>query len=240
MKRNVKKGIRIVVGIVVVGLSLFFWIDYRMEKLSAERWTIALLRNVGIDFFYAISGDVISFPRDDVLTKTADQLAFLQELWRELYTGNESGIYAQNVDRPRNKYCDASIWTVIKNMPENPPENLIVLATRNVDPSSLRTRFSDGDIHKHIRFEERFEPPENMPILRKFAVLITAGGSGTIVPVIHPASRMPKATTYDSIYKQAMVFYGKEASFDLTTNLVNGLQVKYLTPEGVEVIPTND
>jgi len=125
-------------------------------------------------------------------------------------------------------------------MPENPPENLIVLATRNVNPSSLRTKFSDGDIHKHIRFDERFEPPENMTILRKCAVLITAKGHGKIIPVVHPASRMPKATTYDSIYKQAMVFYGKNPFFDLTTNLVDGLQVKYLTPEGVEVIPTND
>ncbi len=125
-------------------------------------------------------------------------------------------------------YFDADIWTVIKNMPDNPPPNLIVLATRNVDPSSLRTRIADTDMEKCIRFKEK---KDDLWILNKAAVLIRADGLAISAPVVPPTSRRKYTGMYKYIYANQ--------PFDLTTNLVNGLQVKYLTPEG-EIIPVND
>lgn len=236
MRRIVRKTIKIVAGIAVVVLPLFFWIDNGLKKMNARDMAVWHLQCAGTDFFRKLK-ESGAFS----MAETERQLAFLQEIWRELQseTGYESDIYSQNFYKSRNKYCDASIWTVIKNMPENPPDNLVVLATRNIDPSSLRVRPS-GEMYKHIRFDERFEPPENMPILRKYAALITANGCGAIISVVPPTSKKVKATTYNCDYTQTTAYYGKEAFFDLTTNLVNGVQVKYLTPDGAEVIPTND
>ncbi len=132
-----------------------------------------------------------------------------------------------NKDIP-NAYFDSSIWIVVKNIPDDPPQNLIVLATRNVDPSSLRTKLTYEDMQKHIRFREE---NDDLEILRKYAVLFFADGMCTSVPVVSPVSRGANRTTYKFIYRNR--------PFDLTTNLVNGLQVKYLTPEG-EIIPVND
>ncbi|MDD2230386.1 MAG: hypothetical protein PHY48_13355 [Candidatus Cloacimonetes bacterium] len=132
-----------------------------------------------------------------------------------------------NNDIPKS-YFDADIWTVVKNIPYDPPSNLIVLASRNVDPSSLRTRLADEDMQKHIRFRGE---NNDLWILKKIAVLICADGMSISVPVVSPTSRRANRTTYRHIYRSQ--------PFDLTTNLVNGLQVKYLTSDG-EAIPTND
>lgn len=191
---------------------------------------MATMRWVGQKF-----ASEFDFPKDDGSTG-AEQLAFLSEQWHLL----QNEMNDRHGDNYHDKFCDVNIWTAVKNRPENPPPNLIVLATRNVDPSSLRTRFTEEDMQKHIRFDGQFEPPPNMPILKKCAVVVYADGNAHIMPVVSPASRKRNETTYDSIYKWWMSYYDKEAFFDLTTNLVNGLQVKYLTPEGVEVVPTND
>jgi hypothetical protein len=125
-------------------------------------------------------------------------------------------------------YFDADIWTVIKNMPDDPPPNLIVLATRNVDPSSLRTKITDTDMEKCIRFNEQ---KDDLWILNKAAVLIRADGLAISAPVTTSTSKRKYTGKYKYIYA--------DQPFDVTTNLVNGLQVKYLTPEG-EIIPAND
>lgn len=125
-------------------------------------------------------------------------------------------------------YFDTEVWTVVKNIPDDPPSNLIVLATRNVDTSSLRTKLTDEDMQKHIRFKEK---KDDLWILNQAAVLIRSDGTATAVPVVPPTSRRKNTATYRYIYRSQ--------PFDLTANSVNGLQVKYLTPDG-EVIPTND
>lgn len=125
-------------------------------------------------------------------------------------------------------YFDSSIWAVVKNIPDDPPPNLIVLATRNVDPSSLRTKLTDEDMQKHIQFRGE---NDHLMILRKYAIVFFADGTCTSVPVVSPTSRRGKRTTYRFVYRNR--------PFDLTTNLVSGLHVKYLTPEG-EIIPVND
>lgn len=260
MKRIMRKTIKWFAGIIVVGLLIFLWVNHIMKEYNAEEWALINLTSAGREFFATIlwqSEGSLTFPRDggqaeltawvrgvseegvviprnDGMTEAEHQLAFLQEQWRLVQQSD-------SIHEHTRKYCDASIWTVVKNLPENPPENLVVLATRNIDPSSLRTRFADGDMHKHIRFDRQFEPPPDIPILKKYAVLVYAQGGYTIIPVVDSTSRRSrKETTYDSIYKSRLFYDVKEAAFDLTTNLVGGLQVKYLTPEGEEVIPAND
>ena len=231
MKRILKSNIGRFAGTVLVGLSILWGIDYIAKRFSIEDLTPSRLRGAGFAFVCGYLDTAITFPRDDGSTE-AEHLAFLQEQWRKAH------VYVTNTNDIR--YCDANIWSVIKNIPENPPDNLVVLATRNIDPSSLRTRFSDGDIHKRIRFDEQFDPLQKYPTLKKYAVVIYANGNGRIISVAPPASRRAKSSTCYRMYKYEMEYYGNDASFDLTTNLVNGLQVSYFTPEGKTVIPDND
>jgi hypothetical protein len=135
----------------------------------------------------------------------------------------------RNIDKDIPKaYFDAEIWTIIKNIPDDPPLNLIVLATRNVEPSSLRTKITSEDMAKCIRFKEK---KDDLWILNRVAVLIRADGLAISVPVVPPTSKRKRTGMYKYVYH--------DQPFDLTTNLVDGLQVKYLTPEG-EIIPVND
>lgn len=114
-------------------------------------------------------------------------------------------------------------WIVIKNIPADAPGNVIVLATRNIDPKSLRIRITKNDMTKTIQFAA--EKSEDS--LKNWAVLIRKDGKTVVLPRTRKQSRRE---SYGFIYKK---------SFDLTTNLVNGMPVKYLTPTG-EVMPTNE
>ena len=209
----------IVVGIIFVvslfSLWIFDLVEKRVERINKQNVEIARILWAGTLFA------VTTFPNDSDSTE-ADQLAFLQKQWHLI----KNDMSDRQDDSYYDKFCDENIWTVVKSRPENPPSNLIVLATRNIDPSSLRTRLTDGDMQKRIRFDQHFVPPENLPTLKKVAVVIYADASRGEI-----GTGMKADTTYNRIYKGI--------PFDLTTNLVNGLQVKYLTTDG-EVIPTND
>ena len=214
MKRIVIKTIKIVAGIILAGLLFFLWAYDFVEKGKKKEVEISCIRWAGMNF----AGWRVNFPRDNGSTET-EQLIFLQKRWHLVQNDMSDPDYY-------DKFCDANIWTVVKNLPENPPHNLIVLATRNIDPSSLRTRLTEADMHRHIQFNEQFESPQNLPVLKKHAVLIRADGSSCIVQ-----KGRSNETTYEHIYR-GIPFY-------LPTNPVNGLQVKYLTSDG-EVIPAND
>jgi len=216
MKHRMKGCIKAFAAIISAGLIFFLWMAAYERKHRPEGVATYMMLSMGRDF--ARKTTFQRFPRDGGATE-AEQIASLQKQWREAKPYSE--------DDPRSKYCDANIWAVVKNIPEDPPENLIILVTRNIDPSSLRTRLTDGDMQKQIQFDEQFIPPENLPILKKYAVVIRADGSWWM---IFPKSKA-MSRTYGKIYRGE--------PFDLTTNLVNGLQVKYLTTDG-EVIPTND
>ena len=215
MKRAVIKNIRIVVGIILAGL-LFLWVYDVMEKFNKQDVAMGSMWWTGKTF--AMNE---TFPGDDNST-VAEQIAFIQARWYGVKKGMNHG----RNDNYYDKFCDANIWVAVKNRPENPPPNLIVLATRNIDPSSLRTRLTEGDMQKRIRFDKHFVPPKNLPILKKTALFIYADGSRGGVGV-----NSRTYATYNRIYKGS--------PFDVTTNLASGLQVKYLTTDG-EVIPTND
>ena len=113
-----------------------------------------------------------------------------------------------------------NFWTVVKNLPSNAPNHVVVMATRNIDPESLRSRLTEVDMNKSIRFVHE----KQKGLLRDWAIFIRKDGSS--VAVLHSA-----ITPLKYIYRNS--------SFDLTTNLVNGLPVKYLTPTG-EVTPKNE
>lgn len=115
-------------------------------------------------------------------------------------------------------------WNIIKNLPEDAPDNLIVMTTANVNPTSLRTRLSDRDMYKRI------EVVQNSPVrvLRERICLVRKDGKVVELWI----GRSPQAKfTYREVYDNI--------PFDLTTNLVNGMPVKYLTPTG-EITPTNE
>ena len=229
MKRILKIFINLFIGISVGLLLLWRIAVYLVEKSKEEEMTDYVVKSAGFHFAYDVLLGYYTFPRDDGSTEEG-QLASLREQWQGLQSDMEDekrGKHAPDVIKAQSKYYDARIWAVIKNLPENPPDNLIVLATRNVAPSSLRTKLTDRDMHKRIRFDEQFEIPQNMSILKKYAVFIYADGNTRSLRIDRPNAD----ATYGYIYR-GIPFY-------LPTTPVNGLQVKYLTSDG-EVIPAND
>lgn len=115
-------------------------------------------------------------------------------------------------------------WIIVKNLPENTPDNFIVMATANVNPASLRTRLTEEDMSRQIGIAKN----HHERVLREHIYLIRKNGE----TVELQKSLSPQAKfTYREVYNNT--------PFDLTTNLVNGLPLKYLTPTG-EVTPTNE
>jgi len=115
-------------------------------------------------------------------------------------------------------------WIIVKNLPEDAPDNFIVMATANVTPASLRTRLSEEDMNKRVEIVRN--PP--MRVLRERICLVRKDGK--VVELWKDRSPQVKYT-----YREIC----DNMPFDLTTNLVNGLSVKYLTPTG-EVTPINE
>lgn len=115
---------------------------------------------------------------------------------------------------------DQNMWTIVKNLPSNAPNNFIVLATRNVDPKFLRSRLTEDQMDDKLDFL----PKEKNGLLRKHFIIIRRDGSAFI-------------SKCEKTYRGAPFrdLYGNRP-FDLTTNLLDGLPVKYLTPDG-EVAP---
>ena len=114
-------------------------------------------------------------------------------------------------------------WIIVKNLPEDAPDNFIVMASANVSPASLRTRLAEEDMDKRIEIAKN----PQMRVLRKRIYLIRRNGQ---VIELWKGRSPQENFTYREVYDNSF--------FDLTTNLVNGLPVKYLTPTG-EVTPTN-
>lgn len=113
-----------------------------------------------------------------------------------------------------------NFWMVMKNLSSNAPNQVVVLATRNIDPKSLRSRLTNDDMDKSIRFV----PEKQKGILRDWAIIVRKDGSSI---AFLRAATVPLRYIY------------RNSPFDLTTNLVNGMPVKYLTPTG-EVTPSNE
>lgn len=228
---KLKKRHPIVVASVIVSIFLviIFFFGVILKVYSASTGLAhSYLVTIGRAVAYSLK-ESNSFPRDGDSDGRNHQLVKFNQ-WYSLFDVdkllNDSD---RRIDKDIPKaYFDSSIWTVAKNIPDDPPPNLIVLATRNIDPSSLRTKLTDEDMQKHIQFREE---KGHLMILGKYAIVFFADGTYTSLPVVSPTSRRGKMTTYKFIYRNQ--------PFDLTTNLLNGLQVKYLTTKG-ETIPVND
>lgn len=223
---------RVFVGIIFFVAILLLWggIVTLMEwKRNGDFYLRSQLQRTG-RIFASVLAEKNAFPQDACPMGT-DPQTDQDKQWYEQIKVEETIKSCADIEPTGSVhkiyYDDVRIWTVIKNLPDNPPKNLVVLATRNVDPASLRTRLGTNDMKKHIRFRKE---KDDLRILRRFAVLINAGGGSIAVPVTSSPDRFANLR-YETIYRNQ--------PFDLTTNLVNGLQVKYLSPDG-EVLPTND
>lgn len=226
-----KRILKVFSVIILVSLALLIWAVRVYKKDNIREMSVSRMIDAGTNYYIWLlhpdEGLKYAFPFDDELSES-EQITFLHEMWNEVRT--------EKASEHARKYYDPNIWTIIKNLPDNPPDNLIVLATRNIDASSLRTRLTVEDLDKCIRIDEHYVPPENIPILKTAAVVINATGSRCIIstnPGYHQKFRR--------IYLDWKPWKPSEEPepFDLTTNLVNGLEVKYLTTDG-EVIPAND
>ena len=160
------------------------------------------------DYFnWLITGAPPSLPEND------------KKCLRHLREEIVSQLYGRNIFTEKNMP-----WMIAKNIPEDAPDNFIVLATANVNPASLRTRLTEGDMFKRLEIVQG----NPMRVLRGCAFLVRKDGK--VIEFLE--GRTPNAKyTYREIYDNL--------PFDLTTNLANGVTVKYLTPTG-EVAPTNE
>lgn len=122
--------------------------------------------------------------------------------------------------------ADNNIWIVIKNLPDNAPDNLVVMATRNIDATTLRTKLLKEDMEKKLKFTQE----KQKGMLKKWAVLIYYNGRIEYI-------RCDKQPT---VQWQNLSFsrHGNFMPFDLTVINNNQSKVKYLTPNS-EVTPSN-
>ena len=195
--------------ILVVCVSVLIYAINRPLKrtFGDSSATVSILLTSGKIIFDGLN-KTNAYPKDN------DLIVFTNE-WRK--------IQASILDPQISDYYDIKNWIIIQNIPENPPDNLIILTTRNIDPTSLRTKFTVHDMQKQIRFT----PVKKFPILNEFAVLIRADGTSVLV-----VKRRPETMTYQFIYNGTF--------FNATTNYNNGLRIKYLSPDGKEIIPANE
>lgn len=119
-----------------------------------------------------------------------------------------------------------NIWIVVKSLPENAPGNVVTLATRNIDVSSLRTRMLEGDMGKLLKFKKKKE----RGVLKKWAVLVYNDGCSEYIRCgNHSGVRWLNLWRY---------WRRDTTPFDLTACEADGIKIKYLTPDG-ETTPEN-
>lgn len=218
-------------GILCVIMAIFVGVAYLSGVLiNIQSATIGIacshLRTVGRAITRGLR-ECNAFPRDCSPVDTSHPARLLSQ--RRVLLDVEQLLHKYgrgtvDADIPRD-YLSPDIWSVVKNLPDDPPSNLVVLVTRNVDSSSLRTRLTDRDMHKQIRFKG---VKDDFWILNRFAVLVRLDGTAITVRVKPMDSRKSRGLTYKNIYRGV--------PFDVTTN---NIQVKYLAPDG-EVGPNND
>lgn len=218
-------------GILCVIMAIFVGVAYISGVLiNIQSATIGIacshLRTVGRAITCGLR-ECNTFPRDCSPVDTSHPARLLSQ--RRVLLDVEQLLHKYgrgtvDADIPRD-YLSPDIWSVVKNLPDDPPSNLVVLVTRNVDSSSLRTRLTDRDMHKQIRFKG---VKDDLWILNRFAVLVRLDGAAITVRVKPMGSRKSRGLTYKNIYQGV--------PFDVTTN---NIQVKYLAPDG-EVGPNND
>ena len=85
----------------------------------------------------------------DYFNELAERLGVCSNYLSKVYS---IGSEVAKVSSPQMTGLNAenNLWTVVNNLPSNAPANVIVLATRNVDPSSLRTKLEHADMDKRI------------------------------------------------------------------------------------------
>ena len=113
--------------------------------------------------------------------------------------------------------ADSNIWTIVKDLPTNAPDNFVVMCTRNIDPNSLRLRLSGDEMEGEIRFSD---PKDKL--LKNYGILIRKNGSGYIG--VHTGKPVSPGLSYRHVYQN------KE--FGLLPGKGNSFSVKYLTPTG--------
>ena len=103
-----------------------------------------------------------------------------------------------------------NMWTVAKNISNETPDCVPILATRNIDASSFASKVSENDLRRTLRFKSWWcKPYRNI-----MGYVLYKNGSYRFFS--------KKNTTYFSIYKKQY--------FDVTEG-ITGLSLKYLTPE---------
>ena len=118
---------------------------------------------------------------------------------------------------------EKNIWIVVDDVPSNAPPNFIVMATRNVDPKSLKLRLTSDEMDGKIKYLKS----EKRGILNTYALLYRKDGTHSVKAFSWFRSSK-KRDSYRNIYGHQ--------PFDLTTNGVSVRSVRYLTPVGEIIV----
>lgn len=220
------------VSIISAGLALFFLAKLYAVLAPAMRGANITLKQVqGQNILLCIEhGKENSIPRwshdienGPIFTNSSDYFNWLKADSDAMSLQKVSALKTSRAHtdffllRGREFSEENNMWTVIKNISASAPDNLIVLATRNVDPTSLPQHLTSTNRSKRIRLLYQDDP-----LFRNGIILIRKDG------MIWKGKHSPN---YEEVCGSV--------PFDLTTNLVNGMPVKYLTPTG-EVTPRNE
>ena len=123
---------------------------------------------------------------------------------------------------PCNNY-----WIISSRIPSNAPPNFIVMASANVDASTLRTRVTPQDVDSIIRPSNKSTPWGG------FYITVTKGGSITH----HSFNRHSSCRDVYALHDSSPKLNRPSPFFDLTCD--NGERIGFLTPDGI-VYPANE
>ena len=164
------------------------------------------------DLLFVPDSEECSYEQYDRLSKYTNNTEFVLDLWNRVDRMRESMLFKDRVHSGNFEPAD-NLFIFAKNLPDDAPDSVIAVASRNVSPALLRLSLSQEQLDDHLPFQE--DPVE---FLKDYAVVIQKNG------MISHLRRKDKQTchqTYRALFKNAFT----------VTNLP-GRTVSYLTAIG--------
>lgn len=230
-KTGMKKKERFLIIVCsLVGIACY-WCFFYGWYINAASANVSFLREEGKTIFSRISGQSEPlWPFDGFsglqFSNSTDYLNVLicsnhLDYKRDL---RYSYFHSAKLRKMTHLSSDDNMWTVVKNLPAEAPDNVIVLATRNIDPLTLRACLTGGEMDNRVSLL----PEESERSLKLAGIVFRKDGSSYTI------GRRPES----ALFATCRHIYVNQP-FDLTSNRVSVFPVTYLTPKG-EVTPVSE
>ena len=218
---NEKKTImiRLFTGVITfLALFVFYSVIIMLRQNTKHHEVTKLGRQCKFfhDLLFGPFSEECSYEQYDRLSGYTNNTEFVLDLWNRVDRMRESALFKDLVRSGNFEYA-GNLFVFAKNLPDDAPDSVIAVASRNVSPDLLQLSLSKEQLDDPLPFQE-----DSVAFLKDYAVVIQKNG------MIYHLRRKDKRTcycTYRTLFKNAFT----------VTNLP-GRTVSYLTATG-EIIP---